>query len=218
MSESTTYSETHPDYYALLEVERNADIKTISRVYRLLALRYHPDNPQTGDVELFLLLSDAYKILSDPASRADYDKQFEDVVVSDSDSAGPAPLPVFLSREFTEGLEAESKMRLGIMSLLYLKRRSDPDKSSVSLLELENMMAIPREHLRFALWYLKQKKFVLQDDRSSFMVSAEGVEHLEGQMSKETIVEKILQSQPSNSLIRLKNGTGRLSEVAKTKI
>ena len=35
-----------------------------------------------------------------------------------------------------------------------------------------------RERLLFALWYLRAKRFVLQDDRSSFIIAAEGVDFL----------------------------------------
>jgi DnaJ-class molecular chaperone len=42
-------------------------------VYRLLASRYHPDNIETGNSEMFIRLSEAYRILSDPERRASYD-------------------------------------------------------------------------------------------------------------------------------------------------
>ncbi len=55
------------DCYEILQLSPNADGETISRVYRLLAARYHPDNRETGNSEKFLRLSEAYQILSDPA-------------------------------------------------------------------------------------------------------------------------------------------------------
>jgi hypothetical protein len=61
------------DCYEVLQLSPNADGETISRVYRLLAARYHPDNRETGDSEKFLRLSQAYQILSDPEKRARYD-------------------------------------------------------------------------------------------------------------------------------------------------
>jgi hypothetical protein len=66
----------HPatlDCYEVMQLSPNADAETISRVYRLLAFRYHPDNAKTGNSEMFLQLSEAHQILSDPQKRASYD-------------------------------------------------------------------------------------------------------------------------------------------------
>ncbi len=64
---------TAPDCYEVMQLSPNADGETISRVYRLLAFRYHPDNKATGNSDMFLRLSAAYEILSDPKKRASYD-------------------------------------------------------------------------------------------------------------------------------------------------
>ena len=61
------------DCYEVMQLGRNADAETISRVYRMLAARYHPDNRETGDSEKFLRLAEAYRILCDPEKRARYD-------------------------------------------------------------------------------------------------------------------------------------------------
>jgi DnaJ-domain-containing protein 1 len=61
------------DFYEVLQVSPNAEAETIHRVYRIMAARFHPDNPQTGDSERFLLLNDAYEVLSDAEKRALYD-------------------------------------------------------------------------------------------------------------------------------------------------
>ena len=44
------------DYYELMQISSNAEPETIHRVFHMLAARYHPDNPQSGDTEKFLLL------------------------------------------------------------------------------------------------------------------------------------------------------------------
>ena len=61
------------DCYEAMQLSPHADADTISRVYRLLASRYHPDNRETGNSEKFIRLSAAYQILSDPEKRARYD-------------------------------------------------------------------------------------------------------------------------------------------------
>src|SRR6476469_10960362 len=64
-----------PDYYELLEISPKATQETIHRVYRFLATRYHPDHSDTGDLEKFSQITSAYKVLSDPARRAEYNGQ-----------------------------------------------------------------------------------------------------------------------------------------------
>ena len=43
------------DYYELLQISPNAEPETVHRVFKMLAQRYHPDNPETGDTERFVL-------------------------------------------------------------------------------------------------------------------------------------------------------------------
>ena len=63
------------DYYEALQISPNADQETVHRVYRVQAQRFHPDNRETGDAELFRVISDAYQTLSDPQKRSAYDAQ-----------------------------------------------------------------------------------------------------------------------------------------------
>ncbi|MCS6790276.1 MAG: J domain-containing protein [Bacteroidia bacterium] len=72
------------DYYSILGVSRDADIETIKRAYRRLALEYHPDrNPGNKEAEeKFKEISEAYEVLSDPDKRRRYDL-FGDSRVSD---------------------------------------------------------------------------------------------------------------------------------------
>ena len=181
------------NYYDLLQINPHAEIETIERVYRILAGRYHPDNQATGDAEKFRVLSEAYQILRDPAKRAEYDKQFQ---------VSPAgPLAIFLGKEFTDGIDSEAKIRIGVLCLLYSKRRANPDFGALSLLDMENIMAFPRERLLFALWYLRAKRLVLQDDRSSFIISAEGVDYLESQLPTNQILYKIFRASENGVMV-----------------
>jgi DnaJ domain/PilZ domain len=73
LEETNSTESDMPDCYQAMQLSPDADPVTISRAYRLLALRYHPDNVETGNSEMFLRLSAAHQILSDPQKRASYD-------------------------------------------------------------------------------------------------------------------------------------------------
>lgn len=63
------------DYYKTLGVDRQASADEIKKVYRKLALKYHPDRNK-GDKEAedkFKKISEAYAVLSDPEKRREYD-------------------------------------------------------------------------------------------------------------------------------------------------
>ncbi|XP_013993062.1 dnaJ homolog subfamily B member 13 isoform X2 [Salmo salar] len=63
------------DYYAALEINRNATDADIKKSYRRLALKYHPHtNSKPGASEKFNQLAEAYDVLSDPRKKATYDK------------------------------------------------------------------------------------------------------------------------------------------------
>ncbi|XP_001519855.1 dnaJ homolog subfamily B member 13 isoform X1 [Ornithorhynchus anatinus] len=67
------------DYYADLEVTRNAQDVEIKRAYRRLALKYHPHrNKESGAADKFRQVAEAYDVLSDPLKKGIYDKFGED--------------------------------------------------------------------------------------------------------------------------------------------
>jgi curved DNA-binding protein len=62
------------DYYASLEVERDASDEEIKRAYRRLARKYHPDvAKEEGAEDKFKEISEAYQTLSDAEKRQAYD-------------------------------------------------------------------------------------------------------------------------------------------------
>jgi curved DNA-binding protein len=63
-------------YYELLGVQTDTSIDEIKKVYRRLARQYHPDlNPKNKAAEeKFKEIGQAYKVLSNPTSRAQYDQ------------------------------------------------------------------------------------------------------------------------------------------------
>ncbi len=176
--------EGEPDHYDVLQISPKADIQTIHRVFRIMAARFHPDNPETGDLEEFLRLKQAYAVLSDPERRAQFDAERERLE--------EGPMPIFELRDFVTGVEAESNRRLGVLSLLYNKRRMDSDNPGVSMLELEQRMGFPREYLNFTLWYLRSKQFVTLADNSDYALTAAGADFVETNASQNEIVTRLL--------------------------
>lgn len=65
-----------PDYYEILGVDRTASAEDIKRAFRRLAREHHPDvkkhDPQAE--EHFKAINEAYRVLSDPERRAQYDR------------------------------------------------------------------------------------------------------------------------------------------------
>jgi curved DNA-binding protein CbpA len=159
------------DYYEVLQVSPNAQQETIQRVYRMLAQHYHPDNKDTGDTLAFNEVLEAYRVLSDPEKRAGYDVEYR--------IASGLKWKIFEDVGSMQGLEAERRKRVGILSLLYTKRFTDPDHPSMSVFELEEFLGCPREHLELSLWYLKESGRVQRSDNNRFALTAKGLDTLE---------------------------------------
>lgn len=69
---------TKRDYYEILGVQKTASEDEIKKIYRKLAMQYHPDRaPEEKNKEheeKFKEISEAYAILSDKEKRSQYDR------------------------------------------------------------------------------------------------------------------------------------------------
>ena len=66
-----------PDYYAILQVQKNVNQNEIKRQFRLLAKKWHPDKKQSDDAdEKMAQINMAYEVLSNPKRRKMYDQHF----------------------------------------------------------------------------------------------------------------------------------------------
>eukprot|EP01026_Neomeris_dumetosa_P021473 TRINITY_DN1876_c1_g1_i6.p1 TRINITY_DN1876_c1_g1~~TRINITY_DN1876_c1_g1_i6.p1 ORF type:complete len:291 (-),score=34.68 TRINITY_DN1876_c1_g1_i6:224-991(-) len=64
-----------PNYYEALNVSEGASKEEIKRSFKKLALKYHPDVNSAPDAkEQFIRIKQAYEVLSDPQTRAQYDR------------------------------------------------------------------------------------------------------------------------------------------------
>ena len=173
------------DHYETLQINANAEPETIHRVYRLLAQRFHPDNADTGNADKFRELAEAYEILSDPERRAKYDVVHQ--------QHWRERWKVVETTSGDVDFKSEQIARLTILELLYSRRRTEPQKPTMSMLDLEALIGRPREHLEFSIWFLTQKKFITRGDDSGITITADGVEYLENNIDG-TIQSRLLRA------------------------
>ena len=149
-----------------------------------MAARFHPDNPVSGDHEIFLRLCQAYEVLSRQDRRILYDHALR---VREAE-----PNPIFEAREFVDGLDAELSRRFGILALLYQRRRTNQGSLGISLLDLESRMSLPREHLEFTLWYLRAKGLVqMQEENSGLRSDRNGSRLRRGELGQESAPARV---------------------------
>ena len=159
------------DYYEIMQLSPNADSETVHRVYRLLAQRYHPDNSGTGNSELFVQLTEAFQVLSDPEKRAAYDARHT--------SEKRLRWKIFDQTAIGAGPDVEKRKRQGILALLYATTVKDPERASMTVHTFEDMLGCPREHLEAALWYLRGKGYVQRTDGGRYTLTVNGFEEAE---------------------------------------
>jgi curved DNA-binding protein CbpA len=172
------------DYYEFLQISPNADADTIHRVYRYLAARLHPDNPESGDAEMFRLLKSAFDTLSNPMRRAEYDAVCRREAMEVK--------PISNSVDFMDSVEGEMNRRIAVLAVLYFKRRANPRFPEVSLADIERRMGFPRDYLDFTTWYLQKKGYITRADNSDFTLTAEGVDYIETQRGSLPVLNKLL--------------------------
>jgi len=170
------------DYYEFLQISPNAETDTIHRVYRFLAARLHPDNHETGDAENFQLLKQAYDVLSNPETRAEYDAKRQEEPVQ----------PYSSTIDFMDSLDGELNRRVAVLVVLYYKRRTSPIFPDVTLAEIEERMGFPRDYLDFTMWYLTKKGYISKSDGAKYTLTAEGVDFVEEQRAKTPVLDKLL--------------------------
>ena len=168
MSKTAADTAGFRDYYETLQLNPNADEETINRVFRILVKRYHPDNRDSGNTKKFNEVMDAYRFLSDPEKRAAYDVRY--------DQNRATVLKLFDEASATDSFESDRRISEGILSLLYVSRRRDPDRGGVGVIQMERLLGCPSQHLEFPLWYLRQKSWVERLENGLIAITAAGVD------------------------------------------
>ena len=160
------------DHYEVLQISKYADGDTIQRVFRLMARRFHPDNPNTGNEARFRQIHEAYLVLSDPEKRASYDARHETLRQERWRFVQTGP-------PSDNDFALEQHVRSVVLEILYSRRRTEPEHTGMSHLELSQLLGRPREHMEFTIWYLIHKGLVQRGDQSSLNITVDGVDFLE---------------------------------------
>ena len=158
------------DHYEVLQLSPRATSETIERVYRLLAKRYHPDNQDTGSVERFAEVREAYEVLSNPDRRAAFDVKYDEMQ--------GIQWKVFNQEDAEEGRGDDRRVIHAILSILYVERRRDPMRGGLGIVFIERTLGIPEEHLKFPLWYIKQHGWIEILDSGQIAITVEGIDKL----------------------------------------
>jgi curved DNA-binding protein CbpA len=158
------------DYYEILQLSPNADTDTISRVYRILVKRYHPDNRETGNERKFNDVVQAYRVLSDPEKRAAYDVKYDEHRAS--------ILKIFDEASASDSFEGDERIFSGVLSLLYIARRRDPERGAMGVIQLERLLGCPAEHLEFHIWYLTEKNWIARQNNGQFAITVSGIDRM----------------------------------------
>lgn len=162
------------DYYRLLQVSADCDAKVLEKAYRHFAQMYHPDHTDTADVDKFQEIIAAYKVLRDPAQRAEYDREYharrksnffefvrnEDIRIDEKSAIDDA--------------EAHQK----ILFYLYKRRRENAEEPGLLGFHLQELLGCGDDSFEFHMWFLKSKGYIAKQENGTMAITIEGVEHV----------------------------------------
>jgi curved DNA-binding protein len=174
------------DYYAILQVSRDCDAKTLEAAYRHLAKKYHPDHNDAADIAKFSEVVHAYKVLREPDQRADYDALY-------SQNLGEDPSSPYRNGGGVDESAAldDADDHARILMFLYNRRREDARNAGVIGYYLQTMLKCSDERFDFHKWYLKEKGFIAITEQGTLAITIQGVDHVIS-MSRTTRAEKLL--------------------------
>ena len=173
------------DYYEILEISPNATADTIERVFRHHARRYHPDNQETGNVVRFEAVVEAHNALRDPVKRAQYDVEHR--------NRSQLHRKLVYEASDEKGIDRDSAVQRTVLSMLYAQRRRNIDDPGLGSFELEQLSGVPREHLDFHLWYLKEKGWVKTLPNGQIGITVAGVDRIANEQPRS--MAKLLKDQ-----------------------
>ena len=198
-----TASKEFVDFYEFLMVSPDADKPMIEWAVRLLATRYGKKNGEFVDEAKYNLVRVAFRTLSDPAKRAQYDTLRAKQLGEESTTSAPDPEPaaelepehvralpegarrspddVRITGEATaEDALLQQRVRQGIISSLYDIMVTRPRHPELSRAEIAQFAGITNDEMEFALWYLRESELLRTTAEGLYTLTAKGVEWAEG--------------------------------------
>jgi curved DNA-binding protein len=158
------------DYYAVLQVNPNCDVRIIESAYRHLAKVFHPDHEETADVERFSAVVDAYNVLKFPKKRARYDTVYNaykqgDPAIPDAASSG-------------DSAASDAAMQQNILLYLYRRKRENFQELGIAAFYVQKHFGCYDNVFDFHMWYLKSKGFVEITEQGTLAITVVGVDHV----------------------------------------
>jgi curved DNA-binding protein len=162
------------DFYQVLHVDPGCTPRELEVAFHLLAKRFHPDSPDTTDVDRFDEVTTAYRVLRDPAARKEYDDRF---FPDKEELVGTA------ARDDADALDertavSDAEMHSRILLALYRRRRSHPTDASVGQWHLQQAIGCSPDSFDFHAWYLKSKGYVEVAEDSGLVITIDGVDEV----------------------------------------
>lgn len=165
--------EGHPfvDYYAILQVDPQCSVRTLEIAYRHLAKIYHPDHPQTADLDRFNNVIEAYGLLRKPDKRTTYDALY-------ARKTGYSFAPPDAHRTETMAAVSDANMHANILLYLYKRRRACARSPGAGTYDILRTLECSDEHFEFHAWYLRKKGFIEHTEDGQYAITVEGVDHV----------------------------------------
>ena len=180
-----TEDEPFVDYYAVLQVKPDCSHRGLEAAYRQLAKMYHPDHPETADLDKFNAVIEAYRNLRNPDKRAEYDA----VYAYRSDTAFEFVAEHPADAEDRSAL-SDSEAHTKILRELYKRRRENPQDAGIVRFYLQQMLGCSDDNFDFHVWYLKAKSLIETTENGTLAITIEGVDHVIA-LSRTAMAEKL---------------------------
>lgn len=185
------------DYYDLLQVNPDCDARILELAYRHFAKMYHPDHPETADVEMFNVVTSAYRVLRDPSKRAEYDQvHFKDRKRASYDY----PPHIEIEEVELDGSTAvtDAEIHERILLALYKRRREHASDPGMIGWVMQEMFECSEEHFEFHTWYLRSKGLIEKTEEGTLAITVAGVDHVIA-TGRTVVAEKKLIAKPDEA-------------------
>lgn len=162
---------TFIDYYEFLMISPTADRQMVEWAARLMLARYDPQKSKTPDEKKCEQVKEAFRTLADPKKRTVYDAELGKQKPSST---------VSVNAEITSQDVADTQtMRQSIMMLLYQAIMRTPRDPDVGRTDLARAVGVTPQDLEFALWFLREKDWIIATQAGSYAITVLGAEWVE---------------------------------------